>query len=142
MATELGIGRAVLVGALKLPSLLTVYVVMLLEPVFSTYVTDPVGSRRIVEGVVSVDAVLLSSDSLPLPRSRANEPTLFSPWLSTYNTPAGRDDELPQLIRNKLRPKNAKSAKSPGKFFDICSPSRFPSAGVRPPAITETEAFG
>jgi hypothetical protein len=93
-------------------------------------------------GVVSAADVVLSSDNLPLPRSIANEPTLFSPWLSTYNTPAGRDDELPQLAKNKLKPRNAKSAKSPDIFFDICSPSRFPSAGVRPPAITETEAFG
>jgi hypothetical protein len=92
--------------------------------------------------VVHVVALLLISDNLPLARSIANEPTLFSPWLSTYNTPAGRDDELPQLIRNKLRPKKAKSRRSPDIFFDICSPSRFPSAGVRPPAITETEAFG
>src|SRR6266576_614750 len=115
---------------------------MLFEPVFKTYATVPLGSRRILVGVISAGAVLLSSESLPLPRSIANDPTLFSPWLSTYNNAAGRDDELPQLIKNNVRPKNAKSAKIPDIFFDICSPSRFPSAGVRSPAITETEAIG
>jgi len=92
--------------------------------------------------VGQVLAVLLSNDNRPFARLIANDPTVLSLWLSTYNTPAGRDDELPQLIRNKLSPKKANNANNPDIFFDICSPSRFPSAGVRPPAITETEAFG
>jgi hypothetical protein len=65
---------------------------------------------------------------------------LLSPWLATNKTPEGREDEEPQLISNKVRPRKANPAKKPGIFFDICSPSRFPFASVHPLAITETEA--
>ena len=67
---------------------------------------------------------------------------LFSPWLSTYRTSDGLDEELPQLTKKEAMPKIASRAKSPQIFFDIFSPSRFPFRGIRPPAITEMEALG
>jgi hypothetical protein len=88
----------------------------------------------------------LINDKFPLPKSMAKELTLFPvpllPWVSTYKSPDGRDEELPQFTRNKLRAHMAASATTPPIFFDICSPSRFPSAGDALPAVTETEACG
>jgi hypothetical protein len=69
-------------------------------------------------------------------------PTPLLPWVSTYKTPEGLEEELPQLSRNKLRAHMPASAMTPPIFFDICSPSRFPSAGDALPAVTEIEACG
>src|SRR5450759_851992 len=118
----------------------------------------PVGSSRSSRGsphgsvfpgaaaVGQARALELTNDRFPLFKSRAKEVTLFPtpllPWVSTYKTPEGREEELPQLSRNKLRAHRPTSATTPPIFFDICSPSRFPSAGDVPPAVTETEARG
>jgi hypothetical protein len=95
---------------------------------------------------VHVLAFELTSDNPPLFKSMAKVLTLFPvpllPWVSTYRTPAGRDEELPQLSRNKLRAHRPTSAITTLIFFDICSPSRFPSAGNALPAVTEIEACG
>src|SRR5215470_16886545 len=114
---------------------------MLFEPVLRTYATVPFGSSRILVGVTSVVEVWLISDRFPLSRSIAYEPIWASPWLKKYKTPAGRDDELPQLIRKALRPITATSRKSPEIFFDICSPSAR-SAGIPSPCYSKTLAFG
>src|SRR6202171_3106859 len=86
------------------------------------------------------------SDRFPLFKSMAKELTAFPvpllPWVSTYRSPDGREEELPQFSRNKLRAHMRASATTPLIFFDICSPSRFPSAGDALPAVTETEACG
>src|SRR6266403_5818947 len=96
--------------------------------------------------VAHVLAFELISDRFPLFKSMANELTLFPrpllPWVSTYKSPDGRDEELPQLSRNKLRAHTPTSATTTPIVFDICSPSRFPSAGDVLPAVTETEACG
>src|SRR3982074_445296 len=110
--------------------------------------------------VAHVLALELISDRLPLFKSMANMLTAFPvpllPWVNTYKSPDGRDEELPQFTRNKLRAHMAASATTPPIFFDICSPkgssmarfspigvvSRFPSAGDALPAVTETEACG
>ena len=44
------------------------------------------------------------------------------PWVKTYKTPEGRDEELPQLSRNTLRAHIPTSAMTPPIFFDIYSP--------------------
>jgi hypothetical protein len=99
-----------------------------------------------VPAVAQVLAFELISDRFPLFKSMAKELTAFPapllPWVSTYKSPDGRDEELPQFTRNKLRAHMAASATTPPIFFDICSPSRFPSAGDALPAVTETEACG
>jgi hypothetical protein len=73
----------------------------------------------------------LTSDRSPLSRSMEKELTLypipvrlplFVPWVSTYKTPEGRDEELPQLSRNKLRAHRPTSATTPPIFFNISSP--------------------
>src|SRR5450755_4769521 len=96
--------------------------------------------------VLHVGAFELISDNPPLPKSMANElmllPVPLLPWVRTYKTPEGREAELPQLSRNKLRAHMPASATTKPIFFDICSPSRFPSAGDALPAVTETEACG
>jgi len=96
--------------------------------------------------VAHVLAFELISDKFPLFKSIAKELTAFPvpllPWVSTYRSPDGREEELPQFNRNKLRAHMAESATTPPIFFDICSPSRFPSAGDALPAVTETEACG
>src|SRR6267378_8238786 len=96
--------------------------------------------------VAHVLAFELISDKFPLFKSMAKELTLFPvpllPWVSTYKSPDGRDEELPQLSRNKLRAHMPASATTTPIFFDICSPSRFPSASDALPAVTEIEACG
>jgi hypothetical protein len=88
----------------------------------------------------------LISERFPLFKSIENELTLFPdplvPWVSTYKSPEGRDEELPQLSSNKLRAHSPTSTTPIFNFFDIFSPSRFPSAGDALPAVTETEACG
>src|ERR1700675_3947266 len=83
---------------------------------------------------LQVLAFELISDRFPLPKSIAKELTLFPdpllPWVSTYKSPEGRDEELPQLSRNKLRAHIPTRATTPPFFFDICSPSRFPSEAI------------
>jgi hypothetical protein len=91
-----------------------------------------------------------------------NELTKFpvppSPWVSTYKTPAGRYEELPQLSKHKLRANTPASATAPLNFLDIYSlfseesPSprfspigvvnRFPSTGASLPTVPEIEACG
>jgi hypothetical protein len=83
-----------------------------------------------VPAVAQVLAFELISDRFPLFKAMAKELTAF------------REEELPQFSRNKLRAHMAASATTPPIFFDICSPSRFPSAGDALPAVTETEACG
>jgi hypothetical protein len=104
------------------------------------------GSPHDLPEVVHVLALELISDKFPLLKSMAKELTAFPvpllPWVSTYKSPEGRDEELPQFNRNKLRALMPASATTPPIFFDICSPSRFPSAGDALPAVTETEACG
>src|SRR6202158_6594916 len=99
-----------------------------------------------VPAVAHVVAFELISDRFPLFKSMAKELTAFPaplpPWVSTYKSPEDREEELPQFSRNKLRAQMAASATTPPIFFDICSPSRFPSAGDALPAVTETEACG
>jgi hypothetical protein len=88
----------------------------------------------------------LISDKLPLPKSMEKELTLWpaplTPCVRTYNNPAGREEELPQFSKNKLRAQIARSARIPPIFLNINSPRRFPSAGDSPPAVTEPEACG
>src|SRR5580658_43170 len=66
----------------------------------------------------------------PFSKLMAKELTVFprplTTWVSTYKTPVGRDEELPQLSRNKLRAQMATSATTPPIFFDICSPKGSP----------------
>lgn len=131
-----------------------------------TNAVAPVGSSKILTGspqVVDEGHVLafeLISDRFPLFRSMENEltsgPAPLMPWVSTYNSPEGREEELPQLSGNKLRAHMPASATTRLIFFDICSPkgppsarfspigevNRFPSAGDALPAVTETEACG
>jgi hypothetical protein len=91
-----------------------------------------------------------------------NELTKFpvppSPWVSTYKTPAGRYEELPQLSKHKLSANTPASATAPLNFLDIYSlfseespsprfspigvVSRFSSTGASLPTLTETEACG
>src|SRR6202521_1660965 len=72
----------------------------------------------------------LINDKFPLPKSMTKELTLFPvpllPWVSTYKSPDGRDEELPQLSRNKLRAHMPMSAMTPPIFFDIYSPKGSP----------------
>src|ERR1700682_3129712 len=93
---------------------------------------DPPGGGHVL-------AFELISDRFPLLKSMAKELTLFPvpllPWVSTYKSPDGRDEELPQLTRNKLRAHMPTRATTPPIFFDICSPSRFPPAGDALPAV-------
>jgi hypothetical protein len=88
------------------------------------------------------------------------ELTLFPlpliPWVSTYRVPAGRDEELPQLSKNKLRAHRPTSTTTAFIFFDIYSPEGFPSprfiadwgvnrfqfAGDLRPVVMETEPCG
>jgi hypothetical protein len=104
----------------------------------------PAGSSKISNGGpheepggLQVAALELISVKLPLFKSVAKELTLFPtplfPWVNTYKIPVGRDEELPQLSRNKLRAHIAASATSRPIFFDICTPSRFPPAGISRP---------
>jgi hypothetical protein len=86
---------------------------------------------------VNVEQVLafeLISDKLPLSKLMEKELTLFPvpllPWVRTYKSPEGREDELPQLRSNKLKAHRAASTQNPRNFFDICSPSRFPSGAI------------
>src|SRR3984893_6452960 len=112
----------------------------------------PFGSSTMSSGSPHVPAFAqvlafeLISDRFPLFKSMAKELTAFPVpllhWVSTYRSPDGREEELPQFSRNKLRAHMAASATTPPIFFDICSPSRFPSAGDALPAVTETEACG
>jgi len=121
-------------------------------PWFRTKAVAPIGSSKMFIGsphapaVAQVLAFELISDRLPLFKSMANMLTAFPvpllPWVSTYKSPDGREEELPQFTRRKLRAHMAASATTPPIFFDICSPSRFPSAGDALPAVTETEACG
>jgi hypothetical protein len=88
---------------------------------------SPHGSGLLaVAAVGHVLAFELTSDRPPLFKSMANVLTLFPtpllPWVSTYNTPVGRDEELPQFTRNKLRAHRPASAITPPIFFDINSP--------------------
>jgi hypothetical protein len=69
-------------------------------------------------------------------------PTKVVPWVNTYKIFEGRFEELPQLAKSALRAKRPTRAITRLIFFDICSPSRFPSAGDALPAVTETEACG
>src|SRR5208283_1267740 len=122
----------------------------------STKPTLLVGSRKILMGspqdAVCVGQVLafeLISVRLPLYKLMAKELTLLPrellkvvPSVSTYRSPAGRDDELPQLTRSKLEAQRPRRATTKPNFFDICSPSRFPFAGGILPAVTEIEACG
>src|ERR1700716_4287552 len=105
------------------------------------------GSPHDPPGGLHVLAFELISERFPLLKSMAKELTLFPlpllPWVSTYKSPDGRDEELPQLSRNKLRAQMPANAMTSPIFFDICSPkgsptgalfadwvvSRFPSAG-------------
>src|SRR4030088_2596939 len=91
----------------------------------------------------------LISDRFPLLKSMAKELTLFPvpllPWVSTYKSPEGREEELPQFTRNKLRAHMAASATTPPIFFYIFSPQGAPigapfrswgwSAASRPKAM-------
>src|SRR5450631_981363 len=99
-----------------------------------------------VPAVLHVGAFELINDKPPLPKSMAKELTLFPvpllPCVSTYKSPEDREEELPQLSRNKLRAHMPTSATTTLIFFDICSPSRFPSAGNVLPAVTVPEACG
>jgi len=79
-------------------------------------------------------ALLLMIDRVPLFRSMEKEVTLnpkpgvpwaVSPWVSTYNTPVGREEELPQLSSNKLRAQVATNATTPLIFFDIYTPGDY-----------------
>src|SRR6202045_1793068 len=107
-------------------------------PWFRTKAAAPVGSSTMSSGSPHVPAVAhvlafeLISDRFPLFKSMAKELTAFPvpllPRVSTYKSPDGRDEELPQFTRNKLRAHMTASAMTPPIFFDICSPSRFPSA--------------
>jgi hypothetical protein len=78
-----------------------------------------------------VDALELIKDKAPLFRLMEKELTLFPrplllrPWVSTYKSPDGRDDELPQLSKAKLRAHRPMSAATPQIFFDIYSPAGF-----------------
>jgi hypothetical protein len=76
----------------------------------------------------------------------AKELTLFPipvlAWVNTYKSPEARDEELPQLMSNKLRAQMPTRATAKTIFFDICTPSRFPFDGDAPPAVTVTEACG
>jgi len=110
--------------------------------------------------VAHVLAFELIRDRFPLFKSMANMLTAFPvpllPWVSTYRSPDGREEELPQFTKNKLRAHMAASATTPPNFFDIYSPkgspigalfadsgvSHFPSAGDALPALTVTEACG
>jgi hypothetical protein len=49
-------------------------------------------------------------------------PMPLLPWVSTYKSPAGRDEELPQFSRNKLRAHMPASTTITFIFFDIYSP--------------------
>jgi len=118
------------------------------------------GSPHDVPDVVHVLVFELISDRFPRLKSMAKELTLFPvpllPCVSTYKSPEGREEELPQLSKNKLRAHTPTSAIATPMFFDICSPkgsphrallpigvvSRFPSEGDALPAVTETEACG
>jgi hypothetical protein len=81
-------------------------------------------------GVAQVCAFELIKDKLPLPKLIAKELMLFPapliPWVNTYKTPEGREDELPQLSKNILRAHTAMSATTTPNFFDICSPKGSP----------------
>src|ERR1039457_2495561 len=81
-------------------------------------------------------ALELTSDRLPLPKSMAKELTLVPISLlasvSTYKTPEGRDDELPQLSKTKLRAHRLTSATTPPIFFDIYSPKGSPIGTLWP----------
>src|SRR5208337_4469130 len=101
----------------------------------------PVGSSKMFRGSphdrLAVEHVLafeLISDNPPLFKSMANELTLFPtpllPWVSTYKSPEGREEELPQLSRNKLRAHMPASATTTLIFFDICSPTGVPNRRV------------
>src|SRR5271169_6593408 len=76
--------------------------------------------------VLHVGAFELISDRPPLFKSMANELTLgpapFVPWVRTYKSPEGREEELPQLSKNKLRAHRPTSATTTLNFFDISSP--------------------
>jgi hypothetical protein len=100
-------------------------------------------------GVAAVGQVLaleLTSDRFPLFKSMAKEVTLFPtplpPWVRTYKTPEGREEELPQLSSNRLRAHRPTSAMARLIFFDINSPSRFPSGDNALPAVTAIAACG
>src|SRR5260370_21043452 len=79
-----------------------------------------------VAGVGHVLAFELTSDRPPLFKSRANVltllPTALLPWVSTYKTPEGRDEELPQFTRHKLSAHRPTNATPPPNFFAIYSP--------------------
>jgi hypothetical protein len=112
----------------------------------------PHGSGLVILAAVGhALAFELISDRVPLSKLMAKEltfspmpvgPCWLVPWVSTYKIPEGREEELPQLSRNKLRAHMATSATTPPILFDICTPSRFPSAGDALPAVTEPEACG
>src|SRR5208282_5302327 len=109
----------------------------------------------IVEHVL---ALSLIADRLPLFRLMAKEVTLKPmpgvPWavrpcVSTYNTPVGREEELPQLSSNELRahtPTNTTTLLvlfnidiyAPYSFRRFRAVRRFPSAGDTAPAVPET----
>jgi hypothetical protein len=76
-----------------------------------------------------------------MPKELTLFPEPLSPWVTVYKTPAGREEELPQL-RNRLRAHIAASVTTPLNIFDICSPSRFSRADDTLPAVTEIEACG
>ena len=65
-----------------------------------------------------------------------------APWLVTNSTPDGREEELPQLSKNRLNPSNETKAINPRIFFNISSPSRFPFTGISQLVIAEIEAPG
>ena len=114
-------------------------------PWFRTKAAEAVGSSRISNGsphafgVAQVCAFELIRDKLPLPKLIAKELMLFPapliPCVNTYKTPEGREDELPQLIKNILKAHTAMSATTTPNFFDICSPKGFPSARFSPTGL-------
>src|SRR5260370_12589907 len=93
-----------------------------------------------VPAVAQVLAFELISDRFPLFKSMAKELTAFPvpllPWVSTYKSPEGRDEELPQFTRNTLKAHTAARAITPPIFFPILSPSHFPSPSTALPPAT------
>src|ERR1017187_5296237 len=80
-----------------------------------------------------------------MPKEATLFPRPLLPWVSTYNSSEGRNEELPQLSSNTLRAQMPASTTTPPIFFDIYSPkgsatgrsflSLEESAASRPPAM-------
>ena len=135
----------------------TILILYARVPWFRTKAVAPVGSSTMSRGSAARFGFLIApwaglaleliSDRFPLPKSMAKELTLFPtpllPWVSTYKSPEGREEELPQLSRNKLRAHRPTSATTHAYFLRHLFSQEIRFASIsRPgdalPAVTET----